>query len=62
MGVSVINLLVSTCLGSLCCGQQAVNFSHLVGVLKSAKQPKDTVAVYPLGGASTPPLGCTLVS
>ena len=47
MGVSVINLLVSTCLGSLCCGQQAVNFSHLVGVSVSAKQLKDIVLCIP---------------
>ena len=44
------------------CVQHTVNFSHLVGVLESAKQLKDIVMCIPWWGTRTLPQGCTIVS
>ena len=49
MGVSVINLLVTTGLGLRACGQHTVNFSHLVGGSVSVKQLKRIVMNIPWG-------------
>ena len=46
--------------GLCACGQHAVNFFHLVGVLISAKQLKDIVLCIPLGGTKTLPQAALL--
>ena len=42
LGIKIINLLVPTCLGSIVCGQYAVNFFHSVGV----SYPQNSLSIW----------------
>ena len=60
LGISIINLLVPTSLGSSACGQNIVTILYLGrggGILVSAEQLKDMhqIVIYiPLGGTRSP--------